>query len=482
MRSLVINILIIVFVASFGLTLVFARDDIDRTKRPIGKSAPKIHLPNIQKATLKNGLQVWLVEHHELPTVAFNLVVQAGSDHDPVGQPGIASMTADLMDEGTTIRDALQISDELGSIGAMLNVSSSYDGSFLTLNTLTKYLDKALAIYVDVLTHPTFPKKDFERIKNQRITTLIQQRDQPTVIANNAYSLILYGANHPYGNNPVGTELSLKAMTRESLQKFYETFYRPNNATLIVVGDVILEVLVSKLDGALTEWQSNAVPSYSIPQPKTIDQKRVYLIDKSGAPQSEIRIGYPALARSTPDYFPVLVMNRMLGGQFTSRINLNLRERHGFTYGARSAFNFQKGAGPFTASAGVMTEKTDSALHEFLYEINLMKEKGMTADELVYTKKGLTGNFALTFETPAQIAGALQNIVLFGLPENYFENYLQLIEAVSLEDVQRVANKYLDTSKMDIVVVGDVSKTKDGISSMKIGDIILCDVDGNPLP
>ena len=477
-QKLMIGILLTSFIRH-GLS---ASDDVDRTKRPAAKPSPKIQLPAIQKAALKNGLNIWLVEHHELPTVAFNLVIQAGSDHDPVNQPGIASMTADVLDEGTKTKDALQISEELESIGASFGVNSSFDGSFLTLSSLTKHVDKALAVYVDVLTNPTFPQREFDRLKNQRLTALIQQRDQPPAIANNAFSYILYGASHPYGNNLAGTEASLKGMRREDLVKFYQDYYRPNNATLIIVGDVKLDEMTSRLDKALAAWEPKDAPGFTVPPPPAVEKRKVYLIDKPGAPQSEVRIGYPALARSTSDFFPVVVMNRMLGGQFTSRINLNLRERHGYTYGARSAFNFLKGAGPFSASGGIVTEKTDSALHEFLNEINLMREQGMTQDELAYVKKGLIGNFALTFETPAQIAGAIQNVLLYGLPENYYDDYLQNIETVSLDDVQRVAKKYLDTSTMAVLVVGDLSKVRESVSGLNLGDVIVCDIDGKPLP
>ena len=259
-------------------------------------------------------------------------------------------------------------------------------------------------------------------------------------------------------------------------------YYRPNNATLIIVGDLTMNDILGKLNAALADWKSGDITPFQVPAPRPVDAMRVYLVDKPGAPQSEVRIGYPALARSSPDYFPVLVMNRLLGGQFSSRINLNLREKHGYTYGARSGFSFQKGAGPFTASGGIVTEKTDSSLIEFLYEINLMKDKGMSASELEFVKKGLVGGFALAFETPAQIAGSLQGIVLYGLPENYFNNYLQNIEAVQLDDVQRVAKKYLDASKMAVVVVGDLAKIKDGVVALKLGQTVMCDLDGHPLP
>lgn len=459
-----------------------APKDLDRTKRPVGKPAPKIQLPQIQKAALNNGLNVWLVEQHELPTVAMNLVVQAGADHDPVDQPGIASLAADLLDEGTKTRTTLEISNEIDAIGASFSTSAGVDGSFVTMSTLTKYLDKALSVYTDVLANPTFPEKEFMRLQKQRLAALIQQRDQPPAVANNAFSYVLYGSQHPYGHNPAGTESSVKAMTTRDLVKFYETYYRPNNATLIVVGDVTLDAIVPKLNAALANWTSGAVASFTLPPPPAPDRMRVYLIDKPGASQSEIRIGYPALARSTPDFFPVVVMNRMLGGQFTSRVNLNLREKHGFTYGAFTTFRFQKGIGPFVAQGGIFSDKTDSALVEFISEINLMQGKGMSPEELEFAKKGMTGNFALAFETPAQIAGGLQNIVLYGLPEDYYTNYLVNIEGVKLDDVQRVAKQYLDASKMTVVVVGDIATIKDKVSALKLGDIVKCDPDGKPLP
>ena len=475
------NIMFCMLLTSLVAASASGFQDVDRTKRPAGGPAPAINLPQIQKATLANGLGIWLVERHELPTVALNLVIQAGSDHDPLTQPGLASMTADVLDEGTKQRDALTIADDLESIGAMLNVNSSFDGSSMTLNVLTKYFGRALDIYTDILTGPTFPQKEFDRLKKQRLTALKQQHDQATAIANNAFSKILYGSEHPYGSNPMGTEASVNATTREDLVKFYESYYRPNNATLIVVGDVKMKDVKSKLEKALALWKSGGIPGYSMPQARAVRERRVYLIDKPAAPQSEVRIGYPALARSTPDFFAVTIMNRILGGQFSSRINLNIRERHGWTYGARSAFSFQKGPGPFSASGGIVREATDSALTQFLYELDLMHEKGLSADELSFAKKGLIGGFALSFETPAQIAGALQAILLYGLPEDYYVNYLKNIDAVPLEQVQAAAGKYLNTSAMDIVVVGDLAKIKDRITALKLGPVVLCDLDGKPI-
>ncbi|HLF14342.1 MAG TPA: pitrilysin family protein, partial [Bacteroidota bacterium] len=288
--------------------------------------------------------------------------------------------------------------------------------------------------------------------------------------------------NHPYGLNSSGTTASVEGMTREDLVKFYGSYYRPGNATLIVVGDVTLEGITKKLEASFASWADAPAPHFTMPAPEPVMARKVFLVDKQGAPQSEVRIGYPALARSTPDYFPVHVMNRMLGGQFASRINMNLREKHGYTYGARSSFNFLKGVGPFVASGGIVSEKTDSALVQFLYEIDLMREKGMTDEEMSFVKKGLIGNFALNFETPSQLASMMQNIILYGLPDDYYSTYLQNIEKVTPVEVLRVSKKYLDTSRMAVVVVGDLAMIRPGIEASKIGEIVVCNTDGDPLP
>jgi zinc protease len=270
-------------------------------------------------------------------------------------------------------------------------------------------------------------------------------------------------------------------MTREDLVDFYNKYYRPNNSVLIVVGDVTLNDITARLEKLLSAWTSAPVPGLTLPPMPSVQKRVLYLVDKPGAAQSEIRIGYPAAARNTPDFFAVNLMNRVLGGQYTSRINLNLRERHGFTYGARSGFTFNKEPGPFVASAGVATAKTDSSLREFKYEIDRMYQDGVTADELAFVKKGFAGNFALTFETASQIAGALQNIVLYNLPENYYDQYLQNIDNVTMDEVQKAAKKYLDSSRMAFVVVGDLKTIQEGSEALGLGETVVCDADGIPV-
>ncbi len=473
--------ILITSLLTLGILMTAFTQDIDRTIRPKAQGIPKVDLPDIQKTTLKNGLKVWLVEAHELPLVAFNLVLQTGSDTDPIAKSGLATMAADVLDEGTKTRTSLQIAEELNFIGANLGVNAFTDGSFVTLNTLTKHLDKALAVYADVIVNPTFPQKDFDRLKQQRLTGLLQQKDRAATIASLSFNKIIYGNDHPYGMNASGNEISIKDMTREDLVKFYETYYRPNNATLLIVGDVKMKDIAPGLEKLFADWKADKAPTTQLPSTPTIEKRRLYLIDKPGAPQSEIRIGYPAAARSTPDFFAINLMNRILGGQFASRLNMNLREKHGFTYGARSAFSFNKQPGPFVASAGVTTSKTDSSVREFFYEIDRTYKDGVTSEELEFVKKGLAGNFALTFETPGQIAGAMQNIVLYNLPDNYYETYLQNVAKVTLDDVQKASKKYLDSSKMAVAIVGDLKVIREGLEKMKIGETVICDVNGNKI-
>lgn len=464
---------------SGGMLMTAFTQELDRTIIPKGQAVPRIVLPEIQKAKLPNGLTVWLVEDHELPTVSLNLVFRSGTDHDPVDKPGLVMLTAEVWDEGTKTRTALQIADELDFIGANLAINAFTDGITATLSTLTKHLDNALEVYADVIVNPTFPEKEFSRLQQQRLTSLLQQKDRPSTVASLTFARVLYGDKHPYGLNELGSEQSIKSMTREDLVRFYETYLRPNNATLIVVGDVTLQQMLSRLEVLFSGWKPGRIPTLTLNPPPPIKERQVYLVDKPDAAQSEVRIGYAAVARNSPEFFPISVMNLILGGQFSSRLNMNLRERRGFTYGARSMFAFYKTPGPFVASAAVTTAKTDSAVQEFFNEIDKMRAEGPTEEELDFAKKSMTGTFARSFETPSQIANALQNVVLYTLPEDYYNFYLQNINNVSLADARRVAAKYLDSSRMAVVVVGDAKVVKEGLEKLRIGKVVLTDVDGN---
>ena len=449
---------------------------------PKPKPDPKLTLPRIQRRKLSNGLDVLIVEHHELPVVNMNLIVKSGAAADPLERPGVATLAADMLDEGTATRTSLEISNQLAAIGARLATRADWDSSNMNLTTLTRHLDTALDIFSDVLLHPAFPETDLKRLRGTRLVGLQQQRDNANSIAGSVYAALLYGREHPYGHPQTGDEKSVAATTAEDVRGFYETYYRPNNSALIVAGDVTPATLMPKLERALGAWKARQVPATSVAAPAArIAKTGIYLVDRPGAAQSVIQIGQVGVARSSPDYFPLLVMNSLLGGAFVSRVNLNLREDKGYSYGARTGFDYRRGAGPFTASAGVQTAVTKEAVFEFMKEIRGIRgEIPVTQKELDYQKQGLVRGFPRGFETPGQIANRLAAVVLYDLPDDYFNSYLARIQAVTVADVQRVAAKYLDPQHMAILVVGDRKTVEPGLRSLDLGAVTVLDSEGRP--
>ena len=469
---------------SAGAGKVSASNNVS-SSLPGGGPDPKFTLPQIQKRKLSNGLDVMIVEHHELPVVTMNLVVRGGVAAEPAEKAGLATVTADLLDEGTTSRTTLQLSDKLSSIGATLNTASDWDANRVTLQTLTRHFDEALGIYADVLMNPAFRTTDVTRVRNQRLQGLVQSRDNATTIATEVYSAILYGAAHPYGRPQQGNQASLTGLTEADLRSFYSTYYKPNNSTLIVVGDVKPADVIAKLEGALASWKPGTVPEVNVnARPAQRDRTTIYVVDRPGAAQSVINIGQVGVPRSTPDYFTRLVLNQMLGGSFVSRVNLNLREAKGYTYGARTSFDYRRGAGPFIASAGVQTAVTKESISEFLKELRGIRgEIPITETELDQAKQSLIRGFPRTFETPAQIAARLTDVALYGLSDDYFNTYIAGIQKVTAADVGRVAKEAIDPARLAILVVGDRSAIESGLRSLEgIGTTItILDADGRPV-
>ncbi|MGI9067011.1 MAG: M16 family metallopeptidase [Pyrinomonadaceae bacterium] len=459
-------------------------DEPTKWKLPGAKADPRLTMPQIQRRQLSNGLEIVIVEHHELPVVTMNLVVKSGSAADPQNRAGLASLTADLLDEGTKKRSALEISNSLTDIGARLGTSADWDSTSTNLVTLTRHLDKALDIYADVVTNPAFNEDELKRSRARRLATVKQQKDDAATIANIVYASILYGRNHPYGHPAIGDEDSLTALKSADVRRFYETFYRPNNSTLIVVGDVKPATILPQLERAFAGWQKGEIPTVAIPPVQNREQAGIYIVDRPGSAQSVINIGQVGVARSTPDYFPLLVLNTMLGGQFVSRINLNLREDKGYTYGARTSFDYRRGAGPFSASAPVQTKVTKESIAELMKELRGIRgEIPITAKELEFSKQAIIRGYPRGFETPGQMANRLSDVVLYDLPDDYFNSYIQQVRAVTLDDVQRVANRYLDPAKMAILVVGDRKVIEPGLRSLDaVGTTItFVDMEGKPV-
>lgn len=452
-------------------SVLSAQQGPDRSKPPASGPVPSLKLPPIQKRTLANGLPVWVVEMHEVPVANVSLIVKAGAAADPAGKFGLASFTAAMLDEGAGARNALDLADAIDYLGASVSTGSSFDASTVRLGSPVSKLDEALPLMADVALRPTFTPAEIERLRKERLTTLLQTRDDPSSLASAAFSRMVFGPRHRYGTFGMGNDASNGEMTAADLRGFYTRFYQPQNSHLIVVGDVTPDSILPKLEKAFGGWKNGAAPVK--PAVDTAAQhgaRQIYLVDKPGAAQSQIRIGWVGVPRSTPDYYPLDVLNTVLGGSFSSRLNMNLRETHGYSYGAGSSFDMRLSSGPFTASAGVQSDKTVESLQEFFKELSAIRQP-IPAEELTRAKNYEALGFPAEFETTAGMAGNLIQMVVYGLPETFFNDYVTRILAVTPADVTRVATQYIQPDKFAVVVVGDLSKIEKGIRAANLGPV-----------
>ncbi|MGC4027409.1 MAG: pitrilysin family protein [Steroidobacteraceae bacterium] len=429
-----------------------------------------LNLPVAQRFQLPNGLTVMLFERHELPVVAANLVLLAGSDHNPADRPGLASFTAGLLDEGTTTRSSLQISEELDGLGAALGTGSSMDFSSVTLRALTSTVPAAFSVMADVVLNPAFAQAEIERARASRQTLLVQQRQNPTAIAQRVLNQALYGQDNPYGYTEIGTAASVQAISRDDLLTFWRAGYTPGNAALVVAGDLTLAQLRALAEEHFGKWQGGAA-SRAVPSGTQMVSNRTLVVDFGGAPQTALRVGMVGVPRATPDYVPLSVMNNVLGGLFSSRINLNLREKNGFTYGASSSFGFRRGPGPFLVGTSVRTDVTAPAVREIFAELARMHGGPVTQEELTLARDSMSRSLPGQFETTGDAAGTGSAIFAYGLPLDYFSKLPAQIQAVTAEDVQRVAREYLQPEKMVTVAVGDASKIEAPLKELSLSTV-----------
>jgi predicted Zn-dependent peptidase len=448
---------------------------IDLTKPPVLAAPPALRVPPITTRQLPNGLRIVVVEQHELPIADVILQVRNGGEADPANRSGTAALASALLTEGTTTRNALQIADQSAFLGVRLGASSGWEQSTVSLHTSTAQLDSALALFADVALHPAFPVADLERVRKVRLTSLQQLRDRGPNIADRAYATALYGEQHPYGRPLAGTEASLASISRADLQSFYDTYYRPNNATLLVVGDVRPDDVERRAQALFGGWTRGDVPAPTSSTAQTPKATTLVLIDKPGAAQSSFRIGGIGAPRSTKDYFALQVLNTILGGSFTSRLNQNLRETKGYTYGAGSGFALRRQAGPFMAGAEVVSAKSDSALIEFMKELRAIRDT-VPGDELAKAKRYLQLGLPQDFETTGSIAGELLPLITYGIPLDFYNSAVENLGAVTQADVQRVARQYVDPDKLTVVIVGDRKTIEPGLRALNTGQIITRDV------
>src|SRR5687767_3271554 len=451
---------------------------VDLSKPPTLGDPKDLVLPAVVTSDLPNGLRLMIVEQRELPLADFVLVVKNGGETDEPGKLGTATLATSLLKEGTTSRNSLQIADQEAFLGVQIFAGSGWDATTVQLHTPTAQLDSALALFADVVLRPAFPAAELDRLRKTRLTSLLQVKDRAPEIANRAYAAIVYGPA-AYGRPLTGDEASTNAIQESDIRRFYDTYFRPNNATLLVVGDVRPDDIERRVRALFSGWERRPVPPANYGQPPAAKGTTVYLVDKPGAAQSSFRIGGIGVARNTEDYFPLTVMNTVLGGSFTSRLNNNLRETKGYTYGANSVFGMRRSPGPFTASAEVVAAKTDSALIEFMKELRTIRDT-VPFEELEKSKRYLQLQLPGRFETTGGIAGQLSGLVTYDVPLSFFNSYTQRIGAVTQADVQRVAQKYIDPDRLAIVIVGDRKSIEPTLKATGIGTVTVVDIAGKP--
>jgi zinc protease len=453
----------------------------DRAVMPGKGAEAPFHLPTRQRFTLANGLKVVLVEKHELPLVTFNLVVSAGAAEDPPDRPGLASLTASLLQEGAGGRTAQQIADTLEGLGADLRANTGPEFTAVRLNAARARLDETLSVYADVIGRPDFPEAELERQRKRQIVQLQQMEDRPEYLGNVAMLRALFGS-HPYGHTPNGTAKGLGAVTVADVKGFWKANFVPANATLIVVGDVTRPEVEVMLTEHLGSWKGGKAPSYPLKPAPQHGKRTVYLVDKPGAAQSVILAGLVGPPRTTKEYPDLQVFNAAFGGAFVSRLNLDLREAKGYTYGARSQFTYGSVSGTFTASAPVQTAVTGAALADMLSQLDvIVGAQPITEKELVYSQGTLVNGYARRFETAGQIADALLDVVLYNLPDDTIEVYPKKVLAVSTADVAKAAGRAILPKDLAIVVVGDLEAVKPQIEKLQLGPIVELDKEGDPV-
>jgi zinc protease len=435
--------------AALIFTSVVSAQKLDRSKRPAPGAAPEIKLGEMQSFTLENGMKVFVVENHKLPKVAFSLSL----DVDPVMEGdmvGYTSATGELLSRGTTNRTKDEFNEQIDFIGADFYTSSRsvYAGS------LKKHQEKLLDIMSDVVMNADFKDEELDKIKKQTLSGLQSSKDNPDEIASNVRSVLLYGKNHPYGE--ITTEETVEAITLDKCKEYYKTYFKPNVAYMAVVGDITLAEAKPLIEKYFSKWEKGEVPTNKYKTPLAPKETKVAFVHKEGSTQSVINITYPVnLKQNNPDVIKAKVMNSILGGGSTARLFMNLREGHGYTYGAYSSLSPDELVGSFNASAKVRNEVTDSAIFEFNNELKRMVTENVTEEELEGVKNYMTGTFAYTLQDPQTIARFAINTVKYNLPKDYYANYLKNVAAVTVEDVKAMAEKYIKPDNAHILIVGD---------------------------
>jgi zinc protease len=447
---------------------------VDRSKLPAPGPEPAFALPEIRRHSRPNGMRLWTIEHHEVPLVTALVLLPVGAASDPPDRPGLTAITGDLLDEGAGAFNALELHEALARIGAQLDTEVGSDATLLELTVLERHASRGFALLSDMVLRPRLEQRDFDRVRDLRLNRLVQLRDSPSALADRVFAELLF-KGHPYGHLPIGTEGSLRALTLREVTAFHARAYRPAEATIVAVGDASHDRLAQLVDAAFGDWNPPATADGPVPTaaavPPPTGAARVAVVNRTAAAQSELRIGHVGLPRATPDYHALLVLNMVLGGQFISRINMNLRENKGYTYGARTSFDFRRAPGPFVLQASVQSDVTADAIREAIGELRAIRgEKPVTREELEMGRATLTRGYPRNFETADQVGRAAVQLALYDLPEDYFTTFVPRVLELTAEDITRAAAAHLDPSRLLTVVVGDREKIGSALHRLELGE------------
>jgi predicted Zn-dependent peptidase len=447
----------------------------DRSRLPTVGADPSFTFPAIVRHSLANGLQVRTVQHRSVPVVTFVMQVQGGSGADAPGVEGLAAITADMVDEGTGALSAIDVSESLARIGAEYDLDVGADATMFTLTTLARFADRGASILADLLTRPSLRREDFERVRQLRLDRLRQLTDLPPAVAERAFLRLMYG-EHPYGHLSIGTDAALRQIALEDVAAFHARTFQPARSALVIAGTMPHDELLRIAEDAFGQWGAGAGAAAADTAAADIEpaatRPGVTVVAREGAAQSELRIGHLSARRDTPDYAALVVMNAILGGQFVSRVNLKLREEKGYTYGARTGFDWRRGLAPFVLQASVHTAATADAIRDSLNELEGIRGSRPPSDtEMSLAKASLTRGYPRNFETANQVARSVAQLVLYGLPDSYFENFVPRVNAVTATDVTRVAREYLDPARITTLIVGDHAAIAPSLKAMGIGEV-----------
>ena len=441
--------------ASIELAAAVEKQGSRPAPRPVPTASRSYRFPPFAREKLGNGMHLLVAPVTKLPIATVVVIVEAGASAEPAGKEGVAALTARLLPEGAGDLDGAALAEQFERLGASVESHADWDVAAISLTALTAQLPAALALVRDLLRAPTFPEREVARLREERLAELLQQRAEPRGLADEQFARALYAPNVRYALPPDGDAGSVRALTGDDVRAFYAARYRPAATTMVVAGDVTATMARTLTETLFGDWAGDQ-PTPIVTAVDTAQSGQLTrIVSKLDAPQSELRVGHVGLARSAPDYFDAMVMNAVLGGLFSSRINLNLREAHGYTYGAFSAFDWRRGAGPFVVSTAVKSDVTGAAVREILGEMERIRRDEIGEDELTLATSYLDGVFPIRYETTAAIAAALANLVIHALPDDYYDRYRDRVRAVTTQSVLRAAQVHLHPDRLRIVVVGD---------------------------